>query len=246
MKELPKSITAYRRYWLPELTILAVVSLVTIVLFAATDLDLATVRPYYHPEAENYWPTASHPLWSLFYRSAPWVTASLFIMGAALVIAGSVRRRSKRLRLYGLFIVLCVLLGPGLFINVIFKDHYGRPRPRQLVEFGGRLNYVRPLVFARTPGESFPCGHCSVGFLYATGWWIWRRRRPRLAAASLAAGLAVGAALGVVRMAAGGHFLSDVVWSALMAYGIAHCLYYYVLRIPAQEDVRDEKSNPPG
>ena len=36
-------------------------------------------------------------------------------------------------------------------------------------------------------------------------------------------------------MAAGGHFLSDVVWSALLAFGVAHALYYYVLRIPAHE-----------
>ncbi|MGH8143138.1 MAG: hypothetical protein ACREU2_11560 [Steroidobacteraceae bacterium] len=37
------------------------------------------------------------------------------------------------------------------------------------------------------------------------------------------------------RMAAGGHFLSDVLWSALIALGGAHLLYYYVLRIPQQE-----------
>jgi hypothetical protein len=35
-------------------------------------------------------------------------------------------------------------------------------------------------------------------------------------------------------MAAGGHFLSDVVWSGLLALGIAHLLYYDVLRIPTR------------
>jgi lipid A 4'-phosphatase len=38
-------------------------------------------------------------------------------------------------------------------------------------------------------------------------------------------GLAVGFALGLGRMAAGGHFLSDVIWSALLALGLAHALY---------------------
>jgi hypothetical protein len=37
-------------------------------------------------------------------------------------------------------------------------------------------------------------------------------------------------------MAAGGHFLSDIVWSGLIAFGVAHVLYYYVIRIPARED----------
>src|SRR5208337_1633348 len=87
-------------------------------------------------------------------------------------------------------------------------------------------------------GSSFPCGHCSVGFLYASGWWLWKRRRPRWAAASLATGLTVGAALGLGRMAAGGHFLSDVIWSALLALGLAHVLYYHILRL-ASEDAPD-------
>ena len=36
-------------------------------------------------------------------------------------------------------------------------------------------------------------------------------------------------------MAAGEHFLSDVAWSALLALGLAHVLYYYILRIPQQD-----------
>jgi hypothetical protein len=55
---------------------------------------------------------------------------------------------------------------------------------------------------------------------------------------SLAFGLVLGTLLGVGRMAAGAHFLSDAVWSALLAWGIAHALYYYALRVPAREDGR--------
>jgi hypothetical protein len=40
-------------------------------------------------------------------------------------------------------------------------------------------------------------------------------------------------------MAAGGHFLSDVAWSGLISFGVAHALYYYALRIPAREDSRE-------
>jgi membrane-associated phospholipid phosphatase len=158
----------------------------------------------------------------------------------ALLILGVIRERSRRLRWYGLFVLLCVILGPGLIINLVLKDHWGRPRPRQTVELGGQYEYVQPFVPAQfnTPRKSFPCGHCSVGYLYAAGWWLWRRSRPRYAAVSLMAGLTLGTLLGIGRMAAGAHFLSDAVWSALIAYGVAHGLYYYVLRIPAREDAR--------
>jgi hypothetical protein len=75
-----------------------------------------------------------------------------------------------------------------------------------------------------------------VGYLYASGWWLWRRKHPKIAALSLIAGITLGTMLGFGRMAAGGHFLSDILWSGLIALGVAHALYYYVLRIPARED----------
>jgi lipid A 4'-phosphatase len=231
-------IISYRRYWLPEAVVLVVLALATIVLFAATDLDLVTIRPFYHPELERPWPVSNDPLWLFFYRSAPWITASLAVAGVALLITGVVRERSRQLRLYGTFILLAVILGPGLIINLVLKNHWGRARPRQLVEFGGSSVYSQPLVPFRASGKSFPCGHCSVGYLYGIGWWVWRRSHPRWAAASLATGLAVGTLLGIGRLTDGGHYLSDAAWSALIALGIAHVLYYYVLRVPAREDSR--------
>ncbi len=231
-------IISYRRYWLPEAIVLVLLAIATVFLFAITDLDLATLRPFYHPELEGPWPVANDPLWLLFYRSAPWITASLAVAGVVLFIAGVVREKSRQLRLYGIFILLCVVLGPGLIINLMLKDHWGRARPRQLVEFGGTSEYSQPLVPFQASGKSFPCGHCSVGYLYGLGWWVWRRSHPRWAAASLATGLVTGTLLGIGRMTDGGHYLSDAFWAALIALGIAHVLYYYVLRVPAREDSR--------
>jgi hypothetical protein len=71
-----------------------------------------------------------------------------------------------------------------------------------------------------------------VGFLYASGWWLWKRRRPRYARLFLVFGLVIGLGIGLGGMAAGEHFLSDVLWSALLALGLAHILYYYILQIP--------------
>jgi len=80
-------------------------------------------------------------------------------------------------RVNGAFLILSVVIGPGLIINAVFKDHWDRPRPRDVVEFGGMLQCT-PAPLRGESGESFPCGHCSVGFLFASGWWLWKRRRP--------------------------------------------------------------------
>jgi lipid A 4'-phosphatase len=129
-------------------------------------------------------------------------------------------------------LLLAVALGPGLLANGLLKDHWQHPRPRDLIEFSGLQHYVPSPLIGAEGGASFPCGHCTVGFLYATGWWVWKRRRPLWAYLSLAAGLALGALLGIGRMAAGAHFLSDVIWSALLAFAVVHLLCYHLLRLP--------------
>ena len=226
-------ISVHRREWFPEaMLLIGAVGLVTVI-FGLTPLDMAAARVFYRPGGPDHWPLAQQFPWSCFYQMAPAITASLIVFGLVGLVAGQVYRQERWLA-YGIFLILCVVIGPGLIINASLKDHWDRPRPRDVAAFGGPLHYT-PAPLRGEGGASFPCGHCSVGFLYAAGWWLWRRRRPRRARASLALGLLVGFALGLGRMAAGGHFLSDVCWSALLAFGTAHILYYYVLRIPAVE-----------
>jgi membrane-associated PAP2 superfamily phosphatase len=207
----------------------AIAAAVTIV-FAVTPLDIRAAQAFYRNGGADHWPLASQVPWSVLYRAAPWMTASLMLVGLGALLCGWIRQHDSSRRL-GVFVLLAVLVGPGLLVNFAFKDHWGRPRPRDIVAFAGPMPYV-PAPLRGPGGTSFPCGHCSVGFLYGLGWWVWRQRRPRWAWASLALGLITGAALGVGRMAAGGHFLSDVLWSAIIAYAVAHALYYYVLRLP--------------
>jgi lipid A 4'-phosphatase len=221
------------RVWLPEALLLVTGAVAVTVIFAVTPLDIDAARVFYNPVGPDHWPLASHVPWSILYRSAPPIAASLLLVGLAILVAGYLRRHDRMI-VHGTFLLLTVVLGPGLIINAVFKDHWDHPRPRDIVEFSGSLHYaVAPL--RGEGGKSFPCGHCSVGFLCGAGWWVWKRRRPAWAYGSIALGIATGTALGLGRMAAGGHFLSDVVWSALLAWGVAHTLYYHVMRIPDHE-----------
>ena len=214
---------------------LVAIALLTAGLFASGALDIAAARAFYDPEPLDHWPLTQRLPWSLLYRAAPWATATLVVAGLA-GLAASFRRTRADWRPAAVLVLIGVAVGPGLLANALFKDHWHHPRPRDLIEFGGPLHYVPSPLIGTEGGASFPCGHCSVGFMFAAGWWIWRRRRPVWAAASLAGGLALGALLGVGRMAAGAHFLSDIVWSALLAFGVLHFLWYHVLPAPAAGD----------
>jgi lipid A 4'-phosphatase len=225
------------------LWLVALLILVTLV-FALTPLDIEAARIFYRPHGPDHWPLAGELPWSVLYRLASPLTVTVVLGGLGALVAAIVsghhlwRRRA-------IFILLTVALGPGLIVNTVFKDHWDRPRPRDVVQFEGPMRYVAaPLRGAG--GGSFPCGHCSIGFACGLGYWIWRRRKPFAARLSLAAGLALGAALGLGRMAAGGHFLSDVVWSALLTFAAAHVLYYHGVRIPEHEDEASGPARPSG
>lgn len=218
-----------RRPWHPEAGYLLVGALLATVLLANGSVDIAVARCFYRSDAADHWPLARQPPWRELYGAATWITTSLVVGGLA-ALAASLTRAARHWRRPAVLLLLSVAIGPGLLANALLKDHWRHPRPRDLTEFGGTLHYVPAPLVGSEGGAAFPCGHCTVGFLYGAGWWIWKRRRPRLAAACLATGLVLGALLGVGRMAAGAHFLSDILWSALLAFAVVHVLDYHVLR----------------
>ncbi len=120
---------------------------------------------------------------------------------------------------FGLYLALCLILGPGLVVNSVFKEHFGRPRPRDVVEFGGKKEYraVGEKPF-EGDGKSFPSGHTAMGFFWiAPCIYFWRRHRT-LALLFALVGTLQGAAMGFGRIVQGGHWLSDVLWSAGLVY----------------------------
>jgi lipid A 4'-phosphatase len=225
--------------WKTQALVLGAVALLGTLPFWLSDLDLRAAAHFYHPGADDPWFEGGLPLWSFLYRAAS-VLMALLMLGAVLVLAaGAFWSRWRPTRLPAVLVLLTAMLGPGLLINGILKDHWERPRPHQVEALGGTKGYLPPLYLGRQDGgKSFPCGHSSVGYLLGVFYLIWRRRRPRLALAAAAGALALGTLLGLGRMVAGDHFLSDVIWSAVITYAVALTLYYGVLRIPQRETAR--------
>lgn len=131
-----------------------------------------------------------------------------------------------------IFLTLSMAIGPGLIVNLGLKDNWHRPRPVHVKEFGGPWKF-RP-AFARD-GEcpkncSFVSGEASSAF--------WLVAPASLAPGpykipAMAAALGVGVATSALRMAFGGHFLSDVVFAALftlLLLQIMHGLIFAGLR----------------
>ena len=123
------------------------------------------------------------------------------------------------------YLLAVFLLGPGLLVNAVLKEHWGRARPSQIIEFGGDKHYTAPLVIADQCGHncSFVSGEASLGFAFgAFGFAARTARRRRL---GFTTGIGLGSAFGLLRMAQGGHFLSDVFFAGLFMFLLAWLLH---------------------
>ena len=128
-----------------------------------------------------------------------------------------------------LFLVVTLALGPGIVTNLIFKDHWGRPRPIDVTEFGGSDRFM-PWWDPRGPCAnncSFVAGEPSGAF------WT-------LAPAALApppwrplaygAALAFGAGIGLLRIGSGAHFFTDVVFAGVFMFLVVWTLHGLIYR----------------
>lgn len=226
-----------------ELLIILSLMLGSVILFRSFPIDYQGILYFYHPELEDSWPVASEPLPRFLYQFATVLTVGMGIAGLWLFVSSWIGGRSLYHRWFGIFLVCSLLLGPAIVVNMIFKDNWERPRPRQTEDFGGPYRYHELLEKGSgNQGKSFPCGHCSVGFVFIAFWFWWRRRRPLLGTFSLLLTLLVGTALGYTRMAAGAHYPSDILWAFLFCWICCWLLYYplfALFRIP-DRGVRDE------
>ena len=129
------------------------------------------------------------------------------------------------------YIALCAAVGPGLVTNVGFKDHWGRARPVHVTEFGGAKQFTPPMLrtdqcernCAFVSGEAANYYMLGFAFAFLLGTDPIRRRRLFLAA------IAAGSFAGFIRIGAGGHFLSDVIFAGLFMALVARGLAWLVL-----------------
>lgn len=139
---------------------------------------------------------------------APWLARGLDRMGKA----DWARYCKGPLRHAATVAFCCALLGNGLVVEGVLKNFMGRPRPVQVVQFGGTDAYHGPFVPGEDPPNhrSFVSSHAAAGFalmsLGLTCGPAWRRRW-------LLIGTVAGGVVGLGRMMQGGHFLSDIIFA---------------------------------
>ncbi len=206
-----------------ELIVLLILVCVTTPVFWLTDLDREVAALFYRSgDGSSLWPWKDWWLWHFLFKYAYSFTITAVIAALLTIGLSYYLPKLQCLRRPASYLLLVIALGPGLVVNLVFKDHWGRPRPAHMTEFGGQYDYIPPLQIGHTGEKAFVCGHCSVGFMFFGLYFLSRKRK----AFYLALTLIFGLTLGLTRMSAGGHFLSDILWSGYLVFFVGWCVYY--------------------
>lgn len=223
--------------------LLLLAAIISTLPFWLTDLDIRAAKLFYTPAPpelgrEASWPLGQSVVFNTLYvvgSALSWLVLVVTMLAYALP---SVRKRPL-LRQIALTTLATVALGTGLFVNGLGKDFTGRPRPRTIEEFGGHSQYRAPLQLG-TPGvgKSFPCGHCSAGYAVGAVGLAVLAARPALGLGIIFASLGFGLAMGAARMAAGAHFLSDVLWSGILTWLAALIAHSVLTRLRKADERR--------
>lgn len=180
--------------------------------YAVPALDLAVSRFFYDP-AQGFWLAKAPALQMLRWIGWNWGLFLAALMGAMTLL--SAQRRA--VWGYGL---LALALGPGLLVNGVFKSLWGRARPYQIIDFGGSAHYSAPMQIVSecvsncsfTSGEGALAVTTAIVLARLLGHDLSPQGRRWLYLALF--GYAV--TLSGLRIAFGGHFLSDTIFSALV------------------------------
>ncbi|UFS63611.1 phosphatase PAP2 family protein [Sulfurimonas sp. HSL-3221] len=196
-------------------------AVLSLLFFLFPQIDLAVAALFY--AGPDGFPAAKTLAEQVIYYSVPYGLMALYI-GAVLLwlfntaFGRSVWRFTGRKLLY---VLLVLGIGSGLIVNALFKEHWGRARPAETMEFGGKKEFSPAFVpVAGQVGNSFSCGHASGAFALLAFAKLSRRRRLWNTIV-----LGYGLIVGMARMAAGGHFLSDVAVSFFIMYTVTELLY---------------------
>ena len=211
-------------FWLPAIFILP-----TAAIFWVTDLDILVSGQFFDSAAlKNPWEGSHSPGVRFLYHSIPAMTTAVIISTLLIILVANATRKWRLQRLKATYVLLVFLIGPGLIVNAILKDNWGRPRPRDTVDFGAELQYLPPWkADFGGEGRAFPSGHASAAFALLAFYLLSRRKRREDGRENLvlASVLSYASLVGYARIAEGGHYLSDIIWAGWITAGTAFFLY---------------------
>jgi membrane-associated PAP2 superfamily phosphatase len=213
--------------------VIAVIAGVAFGLFPQLDLAVAGYFHDFVDSNQNYFAFRLYPPLMRARDVGLWIQA-LLVAPAVATLIGKLILPHFRIMMSAraaVFLSVTLALAPGLLVNVVLKDHWARPRPIDIGQFGGEEHFV-------TWWD--PRGACPSNCSFVSGdvsgaFWTLAPAAlapPQWRALAYGAAFAFGVGMGAMRVMAGGHFVSDVVFAGVFTFLIVWVVYALIYRWP--------------
>jgi membrane-associated PAP2 superfamily phosphatase len=213
---------------------LAIGAVAGMVFAVAPELELRLSRSFYETlyQGNTFGHRLNPTVW-LLRDTGIWL-ATLLAAPAVIALVIKLALPRRRLLVSGraiVFLLATLALAPGILVNGLLKEHWDRPRPIDVTEFGGSKRYV--------PWWD-PRGDCPKNCSFVSGdvsgsFWTLAPAAltpPAWRPLAYAGALAVGTGMAVLRMAAGAHFITDVVFAGVFTFVIIWIVHGLIYRWP--------------
>lgn len=189
-------------------------------------LDLAFSDLFYNHDYWR-WQYKDHPAVKFTYELMlvlPYLLVPLFL-GMSIYTAISDKPCLRKQRKTWLFLLLALVLGPGLLVHEVFKQAYERPRPVATIEFAGDYPFTPAFHNSKECQNcnSFVSGHAAMGGFLLALVFVFREKNLLYIAFTFATVVGLG------RIIEGGHYLSDVIFANYACYFLYRLLSYKLL-----------------
>ncbi len=214
---------------------LAIAAVVGLLFGLYPQLDLAISRLFYDFDQVRHFTFTWHlsPGLMTARNNGLWISTVLIAPAVAALIAKLIlpRRKSPMSGRAILFLIATMALGPGLLVNVVLKDHWGRPRPIDVTQFRGDQHFV---------AWWDPRGDCPSNCSFVSGdvsgaaWTLAPAALtpPQWRVLAYGAALAFTAAMAGMRLLAGAHFFTDTVFAGVFTFLIIWLMHGLIYRWP--------------
>ena len=227
------------------LVIALVIAVVVGVLFGVyPQLDLRISALFFDPHSHLF--KLNNQPWVMLARDAARWLVALIVAPAVLALVVKLIMPEWRALIGGraaLLMLVTLALGPGLLANLVLKDHWGRARPLDTIEFGGTYPFI--------PWWD-PSGDCRDNCSFIAGepsgaFWTLAPAAlmpPQWRLLAYGGALAFGAAVGLMRIAGGGHFFTDVAFAGVLVFLLIWLTHALLFRWPATRTTDEAVERP--
>lgn len=225
------------------LSIVTVLALVFFALFPEVDLKFSNL---FFDSEKNIFPLRDALFSQIIYYSVRVIAVLTFFISLFVVIydfnstflkniyskffpsfTSKIRGLIKINKRQAMFLLLIILITPGILVHWVMKPMWERARPVNVQEFGGDMNFTNFYHFGvGQDGNSFPSGHASMAVALLAVVFLVGKERQR----KVTIGISIYAVIAsLCRVWQGGHFLTDIIFSAIITMWTILILKKYFL-----------------